>query len=88
MKKKIKKHELVPLTNDFAFKQIFLKNPIFLKKFIKDVLHLDYEIESLVVQNSELIKLNKNERKKVLDIYVVINDTYNLSIDYVHFFIM
>ena len=64
MKKNKRKHELVPLTNDFTFKQIFLKNPIFLKKFIKDVLHLDFEIKSLVIQNSELLKLNKNERKK------------------------
>ena len=75
------KRELVPLTNDFAFKQIFLKNPIFLKKFIKDVLHLDFDIESLDIQNSELLKLNKNERKKILDIYVVINGFYNLSIE-------
>ena len=33
------------------------------------------------IQNSELVKLNKNERKKVLDIYVVLNDFYNLSIE-------
>ena len=81
MRKNKRKHELVPLTSDFAFKQIFLKNPIFLKKFIKDVLHLDFEIDSLVIQNSELLKLNKNERKKILDVYVVINDFYNLSIE-------
>ena len=35
----------------------------------------------MVIKNSELLKLNKNKRKKILDIYVVINEFYNLSIE-------
>ena len=77
----MEKKFIVPLTDDLAFKRIFLKNPIFLKKFIADVLHLDFEIKSMDIKNSELLKNNKNERKKVLDIYVVLNDFYNLSIE-------
>ena len=41
---------------------------------------MDFKIESLVIQNPELLKLNKR-KGKILDIYVVLNEFYNLSIE-------
>ena len=71
----------MPLCFDKAFKCIFLKNEKFLKKLLIDYLHLDFEIESFEIKNSEQFIDNIHERKKVLDVYVLINKTKHISLE-------
>ena len=71
----------MPLCFDKAFKCIFLKNPKFLKRLLIDYLHLDFEINDFEIKNSEQFIDNIHERKKVLDVYVVINKTKHISLE-------
>ena len=71
----------VPLYYDKAFKCLFLKNPEFLKQLIVDYLHFDFEIKTFEIKNSEQFIDNVFERRKVLDIYVLINGTEHISLE-------
>ena len=71
----------IPLCYDKAFKCIFLKNEKFLKRLLIDYLHLDFEITDFEIKNSEQFIDNIHERKKVLDVYVVINKTKHISLE-------
>ena len=71
----------VPLYYDKAFKCMFLKNPKFLKQLIVDYLHFDFEIKTFEIKNSEQFIDNVFERRKVLDIYVLINGTEHISLE-------
>ena len=59
----------------------FLKNPVFLKQLIVDYLHLDFKIDNFEIKNSEQFIDNLFEKRKVLDIYVLINKTKHVSIE-------
>ena len=71
----------VPLYYDKAFKCMFLKNPKFLKQLIVDYLHFDFEIKTFEIKNSEQFIDNVFERRKVLDIYALINGTEHVSLE-------
>jgi len=71
--------ELMHLTYDFMFKAVFgnENNIGALTQLISDYLEIDInKIKGKVrIMNSELIKNNKNDKKKCVDIIVEINDT-------------
>ena len=67
--------ELIPITFDAMFKSVFLKNKDILKKFIISLLEeeLDPNECKIEILNNELVKDRFNERKKVIDIYVLLS---------------
>ena len=42
--------EMIPLTFDPVFKGVFSRNLEILKEFLRDVLHLEYELEELTIE--------------------------------------
>ena len=42
--------EMIPLTFDPVFKGVFSRNLEILKEFLRDVLHLEYELEELDIR--------------------------------------
>lgn len=74
---------MIPITFDFFFKALFIKNQDYLKDFLIAMLDLDIEPEelNLRVLNCETQKDNYNEYKKIADIFLAINDSMLLSIE-------
>ena len=68
--------EMIPLTFDPVFKGVFSRNLEILKEFLKDVLHLEYELEELDIRilNNELIRESIREYQKRIDVNIVLND--------------
>lgn len=77
------KYKIIPLTFDYVFKSIFMKNPEILKIFLIDVLKLDLEYEKSIIKifNVETTKDNHKEHKKIVDALVSINDEYFIDIE-------
>ncbi len=73
LKKIDQKTSLIPLTYDFAFKTLFIKNLDIFGLFLTDVVHIPNYNGDIVLINNELPKDNKNEYKKTLDMFVVLN---------------
>lgn len=73
LKKIDQKTSLIPLTYDFAFKTLFIKNLDIFGLFLADVVHIPNYNGDIVLINNELPKDNKNEYKKTLDMFVVLN---------------
>ena len=75
--------EMIPLTFDPVFKGVFSRNLEILKEFLRDVLHLEYELEELDIRilNNELIKESIREYQKVIDVNIVLNDNIYVEIE-------
>ena len=75
--------ELIPITFDSMFKSVFLKNKEILKKFIISLLEerLDPNECNIEILNNELVKDRTNERKKVVDIYVLLSGYVYVNIE-------
>ena len=74
--------QLINLTYDFAFKKTFRSNLDILREFIKVVIPLDIDNECKIrLMDGELSKENKNERKKIVDIYVVLDGKIYVDIE-------
>ena len=74
--------EMIPLTFDPVFKGVFSRNLEILKEFLKDVLHLEYELEELDIRilNNELIRESIREYQKRIDVNIVLNDNIYVEI--------
>ena len=68
---------LVPITFDYFFKSLFSDNLDLLKKFILSQLDNELVPEEckITLLNNDLPKENKNEYKKTVDLYVLINNS-------------
>ena len=68
---------LVPITFDYLFKSLFSDNLDLLKKFILSQLDNELVPEEckITLLNNDLPKENKNEYKKTVDLYVLINNS-------------
>ena len=75
--------EMIPLTFDPVFKGVFSRNLEILKEFLKDVLHLEYELEELDIRilNNELIRESVREYQKRIDVNIVLNDNIYVEIE-------
>lgn len=80
-----KKQNIIPLTYDFMFKALFgnEKNIKILTKLISDYFKIEYkQIEGKVkILNNELIKNNKKDKRKSVDVIVEINKNEILNIE-------
>ena len=74
--------QLITLTYDFAFKKTFRSNLDILREFLKVVIPLDIDDECKIrLMDGELPKENKREKKKVIDIYVVLDGKIYVDIE-------
>ena len=75
--------EMIPLTFAPVFKGVFSRNLEILKEFLKDVLHLEYELEELDIRilNNELIRESIREYQKRIDVNIVLNDNIYVEIE-------
>ena len=77
--------KIIPLTYDFMFKALFgnPKNIKILTRFLSDYFNIEYSaLEGRVkILNNELIKNNKNEKKKSVDIIVELDDNEIINIE-------
>ena len=78
-----KSMDLVPITFDYLFKSLFTDNLDILRKFI--LTQIDEKIVpeecKITLLNSELPKENKDEYKKTVDLYVLINNSIYVNIE-------
>lgn len=73
---------LIPITYDFAFKKLFRTNLDILKDLLKVVIPLDITEDCKIrLMDGELPKENKNEKKKIVDIYVVLDGKIYVDIE-------
>ena len=75
--------EMIPLTNDLMFKNVFTYDLEILKEFLilQTKLDLDPKETTITLLNTELPKENMKEYKKTIDIYVVLNDKVNINVE-------
>jgi len=75
--------KFIPITFDYLFKSLFQDNLDLLRKFILS--QLDSQIDprecKITLLNNELPNENKNEYKKTVDLYVLINNTIYVNIE-------
>ncbi len=84
MPQKINKLSRLPLTNDYIFKRVFAceGSEDILKDFLEAILNID--IQKIEVQNPELPKNNKEEKRGILDIKVQLNENTIIDVE-MHF---
>ena len=77
------KLQMISLTFDIMFKNVFTDDLDILKEFLilETKLDLDPHETSITLLNNELPKENMNEYKKTIDIYVVLNDKVNINVE-------
>ena len=76
------KLELIPLTYDFAFKTVFASNLDILRDFLITVMPLEVKNDcDIKLLNSELPKENKNEYKKIIDMYITLDNKIDIDIE-------
>ena len=74
--------KLIPITYDFAFKKMFRGNLDILRDFLKVVIPLDITDDCRIkLMDGELPKENKNEKKKIVDIYVILDGKIYVDIE-------
>ena len=74
--------KLIPITYDFAFKKMFRGNLDILRDFLKEVIPLDINEECKIrLMDGELPKENRSEKKKIIDIYVVLDGKIYVDIE-------
>lgn len=76
---------IVPLKYDFMFKALFgnEKNLKILTRFLSDFLEIDYnELNGKIkILNNELIKNDRNDKKKSVDVIVELNDNKIINLE-------
>ena len=75
--------DLIPITFDYFFKSLFSDNLDILRKFILSQIDTEIIPEEckITLLNSELPKENKDEYKKTIDLYVLINNSIYVDIE-------
>lgn len=77
--------KIIPLTYDFMFKAVFgnKKNIRILTKFLSDYFNISYEMleGKIKILNSELIKNDKLDKKKSVDVIVELNENEIINIE-------
>ena len=78
-----KTFEMVPLTLDFMFKNVFTDDLDILKEFLilETGLHLNPDNTKISILNGELPKENYKEYKKTVDIYISLNDKICIDVE-------
>ena len=78
-----KKNRFIPLTFDYAFKYIMVKNIDIFKRFLIETLRLGINEEDveLIILDSSLWKSKKNEHGKTVDLNVKIDNNLLLTIE-------
>lgn len=81
MPQKIKEITRLPLNNDYVFKRVFAHegNEDILKDFLEAILHI--KIQKIEVQNPELPKNYKEEKKGTLDIKIQLNENTLIDVE-------
>lgn len=81
MPQKIKELARLPLNNDYVFKRVFAHkgNEDILKDFLEAILHI--KIQKIEVQNPELPKNYKEEKKGILDIKIQMNENTLIDVE-------
>ena len=82
--------EFIPMTSDFMFKSVMKQNPDIFKDFLINTMNIDIDEDDnyLIFLDSELIKNNKKEKGKRVDLRVSIGKGLLITVDYVYFFVM
>lgn len=83
MKELDKEIQLIPITFDYLFKSLFSDNLDILRKSILSQIDNSIVPEEckITLLNSELPKENKDEYKKTIDLYVLINNSIYVDIE-------
>ena len=78
-----KTFQMVPLTLDFMFKNIFTDDLDILKEFLilETGLRLNPDSTKITILNGELPKENYKEYKKTVDIYISLNDKICINVE-------
>jgi len=78
-----KTHEFIPLTRDYLFKAIMLKNIEIFKKFLINTLYLDLDPNNcnIIFIDKELVRENKKEHGKVVDLNVKLGNNLLINIE-------
>lgn len=81
MPQRIKELTRLPLNNDYVFKRVFTYegNEDILKDFLEAILHI--KIQKIEVQNPELPKNYKEEKKGTLDIKIQMNENTLIDVE-------
>ena len=81
MPQKIKEFSRLPLNNDYVFKRVFAYqgNENLLKDFLEAILNI--QIQKIEVQNPELPKNYKEQKKGTLDIKVQLNENTIIDVE-------
>lgn len=81
MPQKIKEFARLPLNNDYVFKRVFAYegNEDLLRDFLEEILNIS--IQKIEVQNPELPKNYKDEKKGTLDIKVQLNQNTIIDVE-------
>ena len=85
--KRKKVNYMIPLIYDFMGKSFFLKENKFLRMFLnsqlKDEIRFDFEDRKNKVKflNTEMVKENRKERKQILDILLLVNDSMIIDLE-------
>ena len=81
----LKEKQIIPLTYDFMFKALFgnEKNIKILTQFLSDYFNIDYKyLEGKIkILNSELIKNNKKDKKKSVDVIIELNEKEIINLE-------
>ena len=75
--------EMIPLTNDLMFKNVFTDDLDILKEFLilQTKLDLDPKETTITLLNTELPKENMKEYKKTIDIFISLNNKVNIDVE-------
>ena len=78
-----KELEMISLTLDCMFKAVFTDDLDILKEFLilETELDLDPNETTITLLNTELPKENMNECKKTIDIFISLNDKFNIDVE-------
>ena len=75
--------QIIPLTYDFMFKNVFTDDLDILKEFLilETGLRLNPDSTKITILNGELPKENYKEYKKTVDIYISLNDKICINVE-------
>lgn len=73
-------YNVFPMTYDYTFRAVFQKHPLILKKFVGDILNLDFINRCNIYFEDDYLKKDDKEDGDFVFIYIVIDDQINLVI--------
>lgn len=76
-----KKLPLINLTYDITFKSVFQRNKHLLKDYLSTMLDVNIKSSKITFLNSELYKENKNEYRKIIDLYLSLDNKMFIDIE-------